>query len=276
LRFSGVIKEDADRDGYAETRTEYRDGMITGYVYDADQDGLPELDVSFLFGEPYQAELVVQSESGWAGAFAFPVTDQDRTKALLYWEQYPSLRRAELDGTVYTPRLDEFLFSPIGFTELASDGPLAFLYPRLDSLGLTRRTLVSFSVRIERPSAEIPGAVEVIDLDRGIPAGAEERLDGKLVSVTVFRAGRPFVQYIDLDADGRMETIRRFRQDYGPEDDLSLNRQRIPEYSESDWDGDGIYETGEEYLPNGDIIRSWDMDGDGVKEYSEISTEGEG
>jgi hypothetical protein len=179
------------------------------------------------------------------------------------------LRRAELEGVVYIPRLDEFPFSPIGFTELAGDGPLSFLYPRRDSSGsgLTRRTLVSFSVRIERPGAEIPGAVEVIDLDRGIPRRSEERLEGKLVSVTEFRAGRPFVQYIDLDLDGRMETVRRFRQD-GPE--------RIPEYSESDWDGDGIYEAGEEYLPNGDIIRSWDMDGDGIKEYSEISTEGEG
>jgi hypothetical protein len=39
--------------------------------------------------------------------------------------------------------------------------------------------------------------------------------------------------------------------------------------SESDWNGDGIFETGEQYLPDGSIIYSWDTNGDGIRDYSE-------
>jgi hypothetical protein len=42
------------------------------------------------------------------------------------------------------------------------------------------------------------------------------------------------------------------------------------EFSESDWDGDGIYETTEAYREDGSVIRSWDMDRDGIREYSEV------
>jgi hypothetical protein len=69
-----------------------------------------------------------------------------------------------------------------------------------------------------------------------------------------------------MDMDGRLETIRRFRRsDFPPEDTGELMS------SESDWDGDGIYDYGETY--EGDrVIRSWDMDRDGVREYSTAGT----
>jgi hypothetical protein len=80
-----------------------------------------------------------------------------------------------------------------------------------------------------------------------------------------------------------METIRRFRQirssvqaagagDPLPEG-LFLDYSRALESSESDWDGDGVYETGEFYFPDGRIARSWDMNKDGVREYTEVWTE---
>jgi hypothetical protein len=36
--------------------------------------------------------------------------------------------------------------------------------------------------------------------------------------------------------------------------------------SESDWNQDGYYEYGEEYLPDGTVLRSLDLDLDGVRE----------
>jgi hypothetical protein len=38
------------------------------------------------------------------------------------------------------------------------------------------------------------------------------------------------------------------------------------ESTESDWDGDGVAEYAEVHFENGDIERSWDMDGDGKRE----------
>jgi hypothetical protein len=66
-----------------------------------------------------------------------------------------------------------------------------------------------------------------------------------------------------------METLRRFRDGKAgyPEDPLAY--ERVIELSESDWNGDGIFETREEYLPDGSIIYSWDTDGDGIRDYSE-------
>jgi hypothetical protein len=136
--------------------------------------------------------------------------------------------------------------------------------------------------------------VEWIDLDRGIPLRAVEILNGRPVSVTEFVMGKPVSQRADLDCDSRMETIRRFRaaavapvgaapvgaavsgaagttSGEAPWED-PLDYKKIVEFSESDWNGDGIFETSEEYLLDGSVVYSWDMDGDGVREYSETET----
>ncbi|MDR0601171.1 MAG: hypothetical protein LBG42_02200, partial [Treponema sp.] len=62
LAFSGVIVEDGDRDGFYESRTRYRNGEIADYLYDADQDRLPELTVVFSGGEPVRAEQAAPGE----------------------------------------------------------------------------------------------------------------------------------------------------------------------------------------------------------------------
>jgi hypothetical protein len=69
-----------------------------------------------------------------------------------------------------------------------------------------------------------------------------------------------------MDQDGRLETVRRFRRSDFPLDDPGELAS-----SESDWDGDGVYEYGETY-EGGIIIRSWDMDKDGVRELFETGT----
>jgi hypothetical protein len=89
--------------------------------------------------------------------------------------------------------------------------------------------------------------------------------------------GKPVRERLDQDMDSRMETRRRFRKPPLPaegagEEDI-LDYKREVEFSESDWDGNGIFETAEEYLPDGRIIYSWDMDGDGLREYSEMRME---
>jgi hypothetical protein len=274
LGFSGVITEDGDQDGFSEIHVRYEGGAITEYTYDADQDGLEDLRVFFFAGLPREAELVVFPEASGGGAetpvFAYPVRDEDRVKALIRWEPYPFVLRVEWEGVSYLLRPRDFSFSPLALREFIAGGELSFLFPERDPQygRLSRRSLVSFSRVIERPSGEFAGAVERIDMDRGIPQGAEEFLAGRIVSTTEFVLGRPRIQRVDLDLDGRRETVRRFRTD-GSGALCMESYQKDIESSESDWDGDGLFETGEEYFPDGGLLRSWDMDKDGLREYTE-------
>jgi hypothetical protein len=291
FRFSGFITADEDQDGIPESRARYREGVVREYAWDSDQDGLAELKVFFdAGGLPQWAEQTALPESpesaaipGGAGpafmepealpgsgVFALPLGDEDRTRALIFWERYPGVLYSELEGLTYIPAPGDFLFSPLRFIPLAEREPdPGLLYPVCEPRGISRRTLAFSSKTIRRPSGEFEGAAEWIDLNRGVPLRAVEILEGRPVSITEFSRGRPLTQRIDLDLDGRMETLRHFQE--GPEE----GGEYLPEYkksirlSESDWDGDGVYETGELYLSDGTIVYSWDVDGDGIREYSE-------
>jgi tetratricopeptide (TPR) repeat protein len=257
--YSGIISADYDRDGHAEARTWYTDGSIRRHSLDADQDGLPDLDVVFDAGVPIRGREPANSGTGFT----------------VYWEQYPGVQRVESEGVVYLPRPGDFFYRPLRFVELCGGGGGGLLFPEDDAFRLTLRTVVMYSLRITRPGTEFKGAMEIIDLDRGVPLRAVEILGGRAVSATEFIGGRPIVQRLDLDLDGRMETLRRFRNtaSAGGEADFSFDHEKIIEFSESDWDGDGIFETGEEHLPDGMVVYSWDMDGDGIREYAEMRME---
>lgn len=273
--YSGVIQEDANHDGYAEALTRYGNGTIEEYVYDADQDGIFEWRVFWKAGIPARAEVALpdggDQESGFArGSVGLPVKDGDLVRAAVLWERYPAVLRAGFAGYTYEFNPGEFTFNPFVIVEIPESGGLS--YPERDPrrARLTGRSLASFAASLERPGREFQGAVERITLEWGVPRRAAEYLEGRVVSSTEFVQGRPVVQHIDLDLDGRMETIRRFRIQEGSPGGGG-GYAPILESSESDWDGDGVYESGEEYLPDGSTIRSWDLNKDGNREYTVIS-----
>jgi tetratricopeptide (TPR) repeat protein len=255
--FSGLITEDADGDGHSESRTVYQDGLLQSYACDADQDLEPELEVFFALGLPVRAEAAAYPEEASGPEPARP----ERRLVALEWEQYPAALRAELDGVTYIPRPGDFLFKPLNFRELLGS---SLLYPEGEFVRqISRRSLVSMALMIEQPGRTIPGSVEQTELHDGVKRRSREFLGDTLVSETEYLLGQPLSQRIDMDLDGRLETVRRFRRsDFPPDDTGELLS------SESDWDGDGVYEYGETW--EGDrVIRSWDMDGDGEREQSE-------
>jgi hypothetical protein len=263
--FSGVIMDDKDKDGYPESLTSFSGGLAESYFYDPDQDGLSELLVSFNQGAPEQGFLVVSPElrsaSGEEG-FVYPVKDEDRIRGIVRWEQYPAVRVFFLEGIRYVFRPFEFFYSPLGFVDLAG----SLRYPEVDpaAVRITRRTLAAFSRYVERPGSNFDKALERVELERGIPQRAVEFVDEHVVSETEFKLGRPLVQRVDLDLDGRMETLRRFREDFFPflEGDMFSDYLRGIESSQSDWDGDGIYEMGEDYFSDGTLKSSWNLNWD--------------
>ncbi|MDR3138889.1 MAG: hypothetical protein LBT95_04355, partial [Treponema sp.] len=174
LSFSGVILEDADKDGFPEIQVHYKEGALTEYCYDADQDRLEDLRVFFYAGVPREAELAVFAETpvereDETPVFAYPLGEEERVKAFIRWEEYPFVLRVEWEGFSYILRPRNFPFTPLVFTEFVPGGGTPFWYPRRDPQysRLSKRSLIFFSRVIERPSAEFEGAVERIDMDRG-------------------------------------------------------------------------------------------------------------
>jgi hypothetical protein len=287
--FSGVIMDDRDEDGCPEAKTVFSGGLAASYQYDPDQDGLAELVISFNQGVPEQGTLAAPPQApalSGAEAFAYPVKDGERVKGVIHWEQYPAIRVVFWEGVTYVPRPFTFFYAPVNFSDLAGSS-----LPEADPLvsRITRHTLAAFSLYAERPGRNFDKALERVEFDRGIPQRAVEILDEKVVSETELRSGKPVVQRIDLDLDGRMETIRRFWEDPSAfsEDYLFFDlprRVQIPEgapagesreggmnpfwgieSSQSDWDGDGIFEMGEEYFTDGTLKRAWNLNRDGVR-----------
>jgi len=236
--FTGAIIEDEDRDDHPESRAVYHQGNLQEYYYDADQDNVTDMFIMFIAGAPQQAELPAM---------------------LILWERYPLVRRAVVGNEIYLSAPGGFSFAPVFFEELGGSGKYAgLLFPRRNSRGqsISRRVVSAYASSVQRPSAEFSGGVEQVFLNRGIPVRAEVTLNNTIVSVTEFESGYPVIQRVDMDLDGRMETVRRF--------DKSDIRS-----SESDWYGDGIFGSAELYREDGSVVYSWDLDGDGAREYSE-------
>ena len=239
--FSGVITSDSDGDGIPEAIAHYANGLLTYYHYDGIQSGIPELHIYFEAGTPTNAILNFPAEAG-TGRSVSSIRGEEPRRVSIKWNEYPALMEAELEGERFFFRPFNFFYAPVQFHPF-----LDILFPEKDpmSAALSRRSLIANSFQIERPSQEFPGAIEIIELNMSIPIRAREFLDGRMISETDFIRGRPIGQRVDLDLDGRLETYRRFRvpsltaNGELPPPEVLLDYQRIFDFVESDWYGDG-------------------------------------
>jgi tetratricopeptide (TPR) repeat protein len=266
LVFSGFIITDDDNDGYIENTVHYKTGFIDYLI-----DNLSNNILSFIvnFGPDNDPEkvsvFILKNNSS---------RERDLSRRIdMQWERYPSVKQAELENEKFNFGPVFFSYAPINFIELGgSDKLTGILYPApvYQYIPITYKALLSFCSSYSRPSLEIDGATETVYMDRGVILRVIETLKGQQVSVTEFEKGLPVVQYIDIDLDGRMETIRRFRRPPpGYEMENVLDYRRLIASSESDWSGDGVYKTKEVYLQDGSVVYSFDIDGGGEMNYSE-------
>jgi len=259
LSFSGIITSDDDRDGYVDSIAYFNSGAIEEFAYDKTQSR--DFNFRIFFdgaGVPVRCEFPI---AGFSSA------------ALINWERYPSVEKIKLGNETFEFRPADFQYAPITLVELSGSqkyaGP-AFPVLSYQFMEITRKTLVSFCANMTRSSAEFDSASEQIFFDRGIPLRSVETLNGKQISVTEFESGFPVVQRVDVDLDGRMETIRHFRRPLSISDlDGVFDYRSFISSSESDWTGDGRHKTGETYPKDGSVVYSWDMDGSGVMNHSQ-------
>jgi len=199
--FTGIITEDSDKDGIPETTVKYYKGLLEYSFYDVNQDDIHD--------------LVIFYEAGvtWRGVALLPPENSERKQADILWERYPSILQVQVDEAKFIPRPLDHFYTPVRFIDLLGSGTL---FPRWDPFNppLTRRVLVSQSLRVERPSLEFPGGIEVVELEQGIPVRAREYVGNLMVSETDFLRGRPQHQLVDLDFNGKMDTVRFFKKEY--------------------------------------------------------------
>jgi len=271
LVFSGIIFSDEDFDGYIDNFAVYDSGTIMKYEIDKDQSN--EFHFQFIIsgGNPLSAKIHLVGQTA---------------DLILNWERYPSVGYAELGNQTsnketFTFRPAEFQYYPISFIELGGSQKLSgLLYPvtEYDNIDLSYRALVLFCSTLARQSPEFDNGQERFYMEKGIPVRAEEIiwgevLNGDTVSVTEFEHGLPVIQYIDLDLDGRKETIRRFRRPAVRYDLDFLKYRGLIASSESDWSGDGRHITKEVYLEDGSIVYSIDADGSGALNNSQTGNQ---
>lgn len=272
--FTGTLTEDSDGDGRPEARSVYKSGALVSYFYDDDQDGIDDLELSLTDGLPQRGKIVLfgkaetdsspgqtSAEGGKAPTFARPVRPEDLRWARLSWSTYPWLSRVEVEQTTYIPAPQDFPFQPVKIRSLLT-GPQAppILYPFANDAfpRLTERSLVSFASIIELPGVWAPQSIEKVELVKGIPQRATETYRGMIITETEFSQGWPSLERLDLDLDGRMETLRHFPVTHSfkgiPDLATILQARSLYSSSESDWNGDGIYEYREQRLPDGKIV----------------------
>ncbi|MDR0784875.1 MAG: hypothetical protein LBE74_03205 [Treponema sp.] len=184
LSYSGLVTEDKDQDGFVEIQIKYKVGRIVEFSYDGDFDGVFETVVSFEDGLPSRAEI---------------------RDMQVIWEQYPAVSSVLVNGSRYVLKPSSFFFTPLKLNNV-----VGVLYPEITQTVLAERVLTNEALFIERDSSEFIGAVERIEIENGVPIRSREFLDGRVISETTFKAGKPSSEVIDLDLDGIMETKRVF------------------------------------------------------------------
>ena len=254
--FSGTLTEDADGDGIVDATTVYKDGQATEWDLDADQDGLSEIVIRFAYGMP--ASAVWQPSSA-----RFTYT----------WGNWPVLSAASLDS-VPAGGLAFAVAAPAKTAPTASmpptrdwrlaDGVLAWAPIRLEpfpdaasSFELVARTGSepptdrALTVDATRLTLHRKDGDLAIDLRDGIALQGELTSAGRTVARFTYDKGRPVLEMLDQDGDGRFESKLFLDPTSDPADPLVLSY-------ESDIDGDGIYEYKEELVPP--YRRTWDLD----------------
>jgi hypothetical protein len=243
--YGGLVYDDANRDGVPDAFTRYEAGLPVAYALDADQDGRPELSAAFKAGEPSAVELVAGSAQAaidygrWPFALAVLMADAR------------SSRRYQFGPVAY--RYEALIFEPFG------EGPRPAAAPRpalIRPSGLAfpaERALSGAAFRVEEKAGS---TVLNATLDDGLPVGLHWIDAGGSRGYRRYEDGRPRIEEIDADGDGRVEARKRWP---------SPGSSAAP-LLEVDTNGDGLFDYRETLAAP--FLRSWDLDGDGAPDFT--------
>jgi len=242
--YTGTRIRDQNRDGYYEQRYEYREGILTRWVSDQDQDGIAEAIVDFEEGVPRNVTL----------------RDGEGSSELEYrFNEYPFLEsavftsggtsRREYRMVPYTVRRPVFV-SISGRHYLLEILP--GLYADEDSIRRNAYQMTEFSGYEAFPERRV-------HLLEGRTVRVDEMPDsaGTFTRTVYYEASMPVEGFRDLDGDGNPEIREQFRN--GRLWKITL-----------DQDGDGVKEFEQVFESDSDRMY-WDYNDDGLYDSLELT-----
>jgi len=237
--WKGEILVDADSDGVYEERFDWDRGLVRGWSRDSKQEGLTDEKVNFVGGVPVEASL-----------------QREGRPILVEYSRYPAVARIAFGGSVsarYAFGPEAFSYAPIAFSTVAGTGRDSLLLPRATGAAdPVDREAASVALSVETSE---DGKRVVATLDRGLPVSSVTYLGDRVFSKRSYEKGRPVLELVDADGDGRFETEKTFSPAVGADGRWPVAWVRV------DADGDGVYEYREEgKFP---FLKEWDYDGNG-------------
>jgi len=230
--FGGIITGDRNDDGIADSETLYREGVPFVHKDDSRQKGVPRLTVYWEADRVKEAVIQPWSRQGASLGASSHIK--------VWYDSYPAAVCAEVDSfnikdktglkiTKYFFRPDDFYYAPVSFGVLCGGG---ILWPEPDYTGdaLNETALVAFASAIESGSAEFPGATETKRLSDGVILSSVTILNGRTISETRYKNGLPYLELVDTDLDGILETKRYFK--------TNGSGRPVIDRTESDWAAD--------------------------------------
>jgi tetratricopeptide (TPR) repeat protein len=252
--FSGQVVFDRDRDGIPEENFFIKEGKPSLWKIDEDQDGLDEIAIEFSEnGLPSQVGYLTHTSTMTLNYAEYPYIGEslyhDESRDM---KESRTLRARVLPGNLAVPIV-------LGIPPAASVGVPWLDYRLNRSLASFSRERVENSAYMyeERNSLE-PEYVQEVFLENGkvqqIDIKYMEKTPNVIVHRLLFEKGRFSYGLRDIDRDGNFD-LREFFED-GKLMRLSL-----------DTTGDGKEDYTESFFP--DIVKEWDIDGDGVVDARE-------
>ena len=262
--FSGTIRADRDHDGFDEESVVYEKGALSAWKRDADQDGSVDAAVAFHEGFPSGSMSRRGDELITIGYGTYPYAVQ------ITYARTPSVRSLAslvLSGSgldapaeeLYRFAPEAFMVKPLFFKAFPSATEPAIFLPEPSVIPPPlRQAAASAALLVELVEA---GQRDLVYLDHGIPQRRLRFVDGRLYADLSYSAGRPGIEKLDSDGDGRFETERAYRDGSDP---AELAWIRV------DADGDGLFEYHEDMtFP---FRKEWDLDRNGSVDAVERRT----
>jgi hypothetical protein len=241
--WSGEVLVDADSDGIYEGRFSLAKGLVREWSRDSRQEGIVDARASFLEGLPTAITL-----------------DRPGVEIEIEYSTYPAAstisfaRKGERRSYAFGP--EAFPFAPLAMRPFGDSGKDSMSFPHpLDPPDPSERACAASALSVETASGDDR---EVVLLEKGLPISAVAYTGGRILSRRSYENGRPVLERVDADGDGRFETEKGFVREGA---DQGADGAWKVAWIRSDSDGDGVFEYFEQTVFP--FLKEWDYDGNG-------------
>jgi hypothetical protein len=240
--WSGTVLVDADSDGIYEESFELDKGLVRAWSRDSRQAGIVDERADFADGLPREILL-----------------SRADLEIRIRYSVYPSVSTVSYvrkDGkSTYAFGPEGFAFAALDMRPFAGSGRDSIYFPRvIGAIDPSERASAATALSVETVTEK---KREIVALDRGLPVEAVTYVGDRIFSKRSYEKGRPVLERVDADGDGRFEIEKGFVPNgaLNPDGTWPLAWIRI------DADGDGVFEYREQTVFP--FRKEWDYDGNG-------------